>query len=255
MANASRVSLVPTEHGAYVQLGLALVSGLLLGNGNARAWGQAALSVLLFLASAPALALLEQRVREDMTGRVRGLLLAYGLLSLLAAGLAWLGAPSGLSSSLAVPAALAAGLSALAFRGRLHTVAGELGASLALSSSAYPVSLLGGAPNRSALLLTLCLAGIHAIGTATVRAFLVSLRRKGDPLPRAIPPLLGLLLGSLTWTVPVPRTLLLAFLPTLAAALWVLVAPPSPRHMKRLGWLLTTASAAGLVPLLLSLPR
>lgn len=255
MASTVKVSLVPTEHGAYVQLVLALGAGLLMGDGRTRAWGQAALTGLLFLASAPTLVRLERRASEPTARRALGLLIVYGLLALLYGGIAWHGAAPELACSLVIPAALAGGVGALAFTGRLHTILGELVASWALASAAYPVAILGGANPRSALLLALALAGIQSIGTTTVRAFLESLRRKGQPLPRAIPPILGLLLAILGLAAPVPKVLPLSLAPSLAVAVWVLAAPPFPRHMKRLGWLLTAASAAGLLPLVLLLPK
>jgi hypothetical protein len=142
-------------------------------------------------------------------------------------------------------------LAALALARLDHTTLGELVAAWALSSAGYPVAILGGAGVREAAALTLTLAAVQTLGTITVRAFLESLKRGGRPWPRAIPLALGSILAALGWATGHPVEAF-ALVPGSALAAWLLVCPPSPRHMKRLGWLLTAAAAAGMLPVLLA---
>jgi len=254
-APAASPALLPREHGAYVQLGLALTCGLILGQGQFQAWSQTLLTVALFLASAPALFLVGTRgttVPPQTMTRALKLLAVFALLALLLAVLAWREASLFQARSLLVPTLLAAVLGGLALAKRAHTTLGELVAAWALSSSAYPVATLGGAENREAVALTLALAAVHTLGTAIVRAFLESLKRRGRPWPRVIPPVLGGLLAGLALAAG-QTALALALVPGTVLAASLLVHPPAPRHMKRLGWMLTAASAAGMVPVLLAL--
>jgi hypothetical protein len=187
--------------------------------------------------------------------RALRLLTLLGTLSILTAAATWWPASPAQLQSLLIPTLLASSLMALALAKREHTNLGELVAAWALSSSAYPVAIVGGAGPHEAGLLVLALAGIQSIGTVTVRAFLASLKRGGHPLPRIVPLLLGLLLVGLGLAsgLPFSGLVALAMVPNTGIAAWVLVAPPSPKHMKRLGWLLTLASTAGALPLLLAL--
>jgi len=250
-APPSSSQLFPREHGAYVQLCLALLCGLILGRGHARAWSQALLTFALFLASEPALRLLGRRKGTAPASRARSLLLLLGLLALLFAVQAWQGAGLIQARALIAPGVLAALLAGLAFARLDHTTLGELVAAWALSSSAYPVAILGGAGVREATALTLTLAAVQTLGTTMVRAFLESLKRGGKPWLRAIPLALGSTLAALGWATGHPVQAL-ALVPGSALAAWLLARPPSPRHMKRLGWLLTAAAAAGMLPMLLA---
>jgi hypothetical protein len=247
--------LLPREHGAYVQLGLALACGVVLGHGHVRSWSQAVLTFSLFLSSGPVLLLLGRsgaKVPAAAGRRAQVLLASLGLLALLAAKEAWWAASPGLAWSLLAPSGLAAILAVLVLAKREHSTLGELVAAWALSSSAYPAALLGGAGSRRAAMLALTLAAVHTLGTSIVRAFLQSLKPGRRALSRGLPPLLGLLLMILGITFDLPY-LALALTPGTLLAIWMLVRPLPPRHMKRLGWLLTAASAAGLLPMLLSL--
>ncbi len=114
------------------------------------------------------------------------------------------------------------------------------------------MAILGGAAPAQAGLFTLALVGIQTVGTATVRAFLESQGRNGHPGPRIFPPLLGLLIMGLGFagSQPAAKHIALAMVPCTLVAGWMLLTPPSPRRMRRIGWALTLASVAGAAPLL-----
>lgn len=256
---SSQISLLPKEHGAYIQLSLALASGLVLGHGsNPRSWGQALLTALLFLASEPILILLGQRGSKAtpvVKRHAKRLLTVVGALSLLSAAFVWWPATWEAWQSLLIPALLASVLLGLALGKREHSTLGELVAAWALASATYPVAVLGGAGAREAGLLALALAGIQSIGTATVRAFLESLKRQSRPLPRTIPLLLGLAIMGLVLAsrLPFSGVIALAMVPNTGVATWMLMAPPSPRRLQRMGWILTLAAVTGIFPVLMAL--
>jgi len=243
-------SLWPREHGAYVQLALALLCGAALG----RSWRGAAQAVLtagLFLASEPVLVLMGRRGRQAATDKVRaGLrLLLIGSVTLLAALFAWGGAPAPALLSL-FPAAALGGVLFLLFLARLErTAGGELVAAWAFAACAGCVAALGGAGGPRARALTFFLAGLFSLGTALVHCHLIALKRGGSWLPRAIAFALGVALtawawvlarhGARAWTGPA------VYLPMTLAALSVWLAPPEPRRLKALGWLAATGALAG----------
>lgn len=247
--------MLPREHGAYVQLGLALVSGLLLGHGTHQAWSQAGLTGLLFLASGPALVLVRSGSpgpgAESQSGAA-ALLAGLGVPALLLAGWAWGSAGPAQWQAAAVPGALAVALFVLGLLKRDHTAPGELLAALAFASAAYPVAILGEASPQDAKRLALALAAVQSIGTLTVRAFLASMRSPRQRWPRILPVALAILLLGLAaasgWSSQG-----LALVPNIGIAAWLLWTPLQPRSLKHIGWALAMASAAGLLPLALAL--
>jgi hypothetical protein len=254
--SSRRPPLLPREHGAYVQLGLALISGLALGHGTLQAWGQALLTCLVFLTSEPLLILGGHRgadSQSSMKARTSGWLALLSVLALLLAHAVWWRAPLEHWRTLPLPVLLASTLLALTLANREHTTQGELLAAWALSATAYPVAILGGAGPREAALLALTLGSIQSIGTTTVRAFLEALKRGGHP--RIVPVLLGLAFAGLGFTTrpPFSWSFALAMVPNTGVATWMVLAPPAPRHMKRLGWILTLAATAGILPVILAL--
>jgi hypothetical protein len=239
-----------------VQLGLALVSGLVLAQGQPRAWGQACLTAALFMASEPARLLMGRRgapLDPLNRGRVVHRLWLCGLLGLVCFVAAWTGAPPGAWQALLTPLLLAITLAGLMVRQREHSAIGELLAAWAFASSAFPVAVLGGSSSTRAALFTLTLAGLQTVGTITVRAYLESQRRSGQRAARVFPLVLGLsIMGAgLGSSQPAGPAISLAMAPNTLLAAWVLLAPPRATGMKPMGWALTLASLAGVLPLLL----
>ena len=236
MANSGSSTLLPRERGAYAQLGIALLAGLLLGRPGLRGGAQVLLTVLVFLASEPARALLAGREQRRAWTRL-------ALLGALGAGsgwLAWHGAPVPLLPALALPAALAALLSGFLVLGREHTPAGEWVSAWALASAAYAPALLGGASIGQALALTILLGALLSAGMTVARAQLRGWAPGLALLPAAAFTALSLLAAWAGW---IPWSSAPAVLPmALAAALLQL--RPAP-NLRRLGWLLAGASALG----------
>jgi len=247
------LSLMPREHGAYAQLGIALAMALAFVPHELRAWGQALAAVLAFLASEPTLVVLGRRGGESKRGgaaRARRRLGGYLLVLVLL--LPWVWAGSGVRQFLSLLPALAfgTGLLRLFLVRREHSLAGELLAAAAFSFAGLPVMAVGGLDPSRALLPILGLAALNGLGTALIRSILTSRKRMAG-WPRLLPVLLGLALavgagiGSLSWP------LILAPLPLTLLSLWAWGAPAQTTQLRRLGWLLTLATALGALALVL----
>jgi hypothetical protein len=143
-------------------------------------------------------------------------------------------------------------MAALIVTQREHSAMGELVASWAFASAAFPIAMLGGASRIHAGLFTLTLVGIQTVGTVTVRAFLESQGKKDRSVLRLFPLLLGLLIMGLGFagSQSSAKHVALAMIPSTLVAAWMLLAPPSARRMKHIGWALTLASVAGAALLL-----
>ncbi len=243
--------LWPREHGAYAQLGVALLCGAALGHGS-RGIFQAVLAVTLFLASEPALVLLGRRgeaARGASQVQAALRLVILGSILLLAIFGAWIGAPAAHLLGLLPAAVLGAALFFLFLIRQERTAAGELVAAWAFSATAGSVVLLGGGGPRRALLLALLLGGMFTVATAVVHCHILALKRGGAWVPRFCAFALGAALAAATGLAALkgslPRAAGAALAPMALAALWVWAAPPSPRQLKQVGWAATAMALLG----------
>lgn len=252
----SSARMWPREHGAWAQLGFPLACGLIVG-GVAPPnllWTLAA--ILAFLGHEPLLILLGQRgtrARRELGGRARRRLLAFALLALPALAAALILAAPPARFAMAVSLALCAALGRFIWTRQEKTAAGELLAVLAFASAAAPLVLAASTTAR-ALTLTLGWAAIFAIGTLGARGVIHS-RKTGR---RAMLPALlavvvvwsatcALLLGGAALS---PLTAA-ALVPTTVLALALAARPPHPRHLRKVGFALLSASIVAAVLLVL----
>lgn len=255
-ATPKPISLLPREHGAYAQLGIALAAGLALAPASPRAWTQALATALVFLASEPFLVMTGRRgeaARQQGALPARHRLSEYALFLLPALAWAWHGASVRQALSILPGSAFGLGLLALFLAKREHSMPGELLAAAAFAFTSLPVGVLGGAAPSKAMALALGLAVLNGLGTILVRGFLGSLKRGGSRILQALPVLLGLALSASAIVAHLPWLLALAPIPLTAAALWVVLTPPSPRELRRVGWVLAGASALGALLLVVPL--
>jgi len=243
-------SLWPREHGAYAQLAVALLCGVALGHGS-RGIYQAILTVALFLASEPALVLMGRRgdAARDTTNQVRAALrlVLVGSVGLLAAIMAWVGAPAAHLLALVPPALFGALLFGLFLIRQERTAAGEVVAAWAFSACAGTVALLGGSGAHRANLLVLLLAGMFTLATAVVHCHLIALRRGGALRFAAFALGAAMTLGAwfLSRNGTLPRSGFLIFLPMTLAGLKIWAAPPAPNQLKKVGWAAAACAVAG----------
>jgi hypothetical protein len=240
----SAASLWPREHGAYAQLGVALVAALILAP-NLRSLGQGLLTVALFLASEPLLQLLGgRREPAPRAAAWRRLALLAGWAAL--GGTAWLGVPAQRMLALLPAAALGAALFGLFRAGRERTAAGEILAAWGFAAAVLPMGVIAGAGVRRAIHLALILAAVATLGTVLVHGHLRATRRPGA---RWFAVLLGTGLCAGAWVLA-GRGLLqagawLAFMPMTLAAVGIAAVPPAPWRLRRVGWAAAACALAG----------
>jgi len=244
-------SLLPREHGAYAQMGVALLAALALAPGW-RSLAQAVLTAALFFASEPLLILLGQRgpaVRIACKGPAARRLAILGGLAALALAGGWLGTPVALGLSLVPPAVLGLLLFGLFLAGRERTAAGEVIAAWAFAAATPAVVLLGGGGLHRAGLLATLLACLFTLGTAVVHGHLLALRKVSSSLPRLAAALLGISLAAGAWLLAsrglLPRSAFATFLPMTLAAVGIWARPPAPRRLKAVGWTAAVCALAG----------
>lgn len=253
---APRVSLVPKEHGAYGQLGMALVTALAIGGLGAAPLALAIAAVLAFVAHESLLVLLGQRgrrVKDEEGPRARRLLFALGGLA-AALGLAglWL-APAQARLGLVPPLILLAVVAALVVKKLEKTAAGEMAVGAALASTGLAVALAGGAPRWAAAASCFIWTMSFAMATMSVQAVLLRARSKGreDRGERKAIAIGGLL--AFTFAVAVvagfPLSAPAALLPTAALSIAICLIRPSPKKLREMGWAMVGSSVFTLVVL------
>lgn len=244
-------SLWPREHGAYVQLGVALACGVALGHGS-RGISVALLTVGLFLASEPVLVLLGRRgavPRGAAQIRAALRLLILGSFILLAAFGALAGAPAVHFLSLLPPAILGTVLFLLFVLRLERTAAGELLAAWTFSAAAGCVTLLGGGGVHRANSLVWLLGGMFTVAAFVVHGHILALKKGGKAWPRALAAVLALAVTAIAWAfirhAALRRWGIGALVPIDLAALWTLLTPPAPDRLRSLGWLATVCAILG----------
>lgn len=256
-----RQVLLPREHGAYVQLGLPVVTALAItGPSTAGLWLTAA-ALACFLGYEPLLLVLGQRGvrRREEAGSLawrRGLTLAG--LGVFCGVLGILGLPPEARPYLALPAILGAEVLLMTWGRQGRTLSGELLAGLALGAWAVPVALAGGMAPGAALSLWGTFALGFSLATVAVHVIIRAHKPRED---RHLPRLAGLaaggfgLAGALVWamTSGVSPWRVAALVPMAAVALGACAMLPAPRHLKRLGWSFAAAGLATAVLLAVGL--
>jgi hypothetical protein len=239
---------VPHEHGAYGQLLFPLVSALVVGEPAAAAYLLAVAGIAAFLGHEALLVLLGQRgsraAREQRSAAWRSATI-FGGLALVSGAAALALLPAWLLGALLIPFVLALVVGVFVARGRERTTAGEVLVASALSSLSLPVALAGGV-----------FATVFALATVAVRALIGRTARAGGPPPvvagvftMGVVALLAVLAARGVLAAIAPY----AALPVAAVALALTVRPPSPRHLRTIGWTLVGATAASAVLLVVAL--
>ncbi len=249
----SRRSLAPREHGAYGQFALPLVTALAQGRPGLVSGLLVVGAVAAFVAHEPLLVLLGHRgarLREEVGPRAR----RVGTVALVLALGCGLGALALASPSVRLAAVVPVGLTALlvplVLRREEKTAVGELLAAAALSGASLPVAVAGGVPPVVAAIAWATWVAAFWASTASVRYLIARHKQRHEPL--ALPVLFVTTLGPL---VALPATRMpLAATPLLFLSWALFLRPPSPRHLRRVGWMLVAMSVTTAVLLLLLAP-
>lgn len=240
-----RRSLAPREHGAYGQLAVPMAAALASARPGPSALLLAASAWAFFLAHEPALVLLGRRgarvrVEEGSRAAVRMLVLGVVAAGLGAAGC--LLAPRAVQWAVLPPAALGAAFGLAVALGRERSAWGEVLAAVTLAGVAFPIGIACGLGGASAARAWLVWAlGFTAL-VPPVRAIGARRRGRSSVLIKLWPATAAAALAvALLGTVLAPIDLV-ALAPLLSAGVWLAVAPPDPRHLRRVGWTIVGAT-------------
>jgi hypothetical protein len=247
------MSLLPREHGTYGQIAFPIVTAFGVAGLSAPGLLWACAVVAAFLAHEPAAILLglrgprARRERRDAAMRWLMACLAIGFvtglwaLATMEPAVRW---------SMAVPLAAALPVIVAAVRGREKSWHGEVAVSVACAGAAVPIAMAADASPATAAAVAIPFALQFVAGTLAVRVVIVRVRRGGDP--RATAATRGAVLSLagastaalvfLTATGYLGPSLLAASAPGLLIATAVAIHPPSPAHLRHLGWSLVAAS-------------
>jgi hypothetical protein len=242
--------LWPREHGAYVQLGFPLLTGLVLSGWHPGAFAFAAAGVALFLAHEPMAVIVGMRgvrLRDSLVGLSRRRLWILGAVAAAGLAAAVVLAPWRAWQAALVPAVPGLALVPLFFMHRIKTLAGELVAAAAFSASLLPVALSG--PVRVEVAGLAAAVWFAVTVPAIVSVHAVKAAHKGRPRGRWLlvaAPALAILVSVagilVAVALPDPAALALAVLPPALAVFVIGLVQPHPRHLKRIGWTMAAAN-------------
>lgn len=249
----SGTSLLPKEHGAYGQISVPLITAFLAAGVSTTGLLIATAMLAGFLAHEPAFVLIGARgarAKRDLRQRAirwLGCTLAVGIAAAAGVGLT---IDTALRWALLVPIAPAFLLAILAARGREKTWPGEVAAALAFSGAAVPVSLSAGASLATAVAVAIPFALLFVASTLAVRVVILQVRGGGDRQAAMATRRAALSVaagGGATLALSaaaglLATSVLVAAAPGLLIAAAIAAQPPSPTHLRALGWTLVAAS-------------
>jgi hypothetical protein len=252
--------LIPREHGAYGQLAFPLATALAIGRLTPGAMALATAGVAAFLGHESLLIVLGQRGSRAARAQgfdARRTLIMFGTLAFLTGigAIVWLNWLA--RWALALPAVLALQLGVAVFSGTERTYAGEVLAAGTLSSLSVPVAIGAGVTPRSAFTVFVVFVLAFTIATTAVHAIIGRAGRPGGMSRRlasaALTLLVLLLLTVLVHIGFIQPIAPWAALPVVMLALFLVMRPPLPRHLRVVGWSRVAATATTSILLVLGL--
>lgn len=243
---AKPAAMEPKEHGAYAILGIPIVTSLIIAGASVSGVCIAIAAIAGFLAHEPLLivwGLRGQRAKRSTPAARKRLLLL--LLLTLAGGTTALilGSPA-VRWALLACALLATTGFALAIAGKHRTLGGQLWGIVGLSVTCLPILLAGGlAVSTSLEIWTAWIIGFTAT-TLAVRSVIAAQKRKPRSIHWVGIGALSLVVAALTVS---PYSLAIVTLPMLVMSWYLLIAPPSAKHLKRVGWSLVVCTVTSSV--------
>jgi YwiC-like protein len=264
VANAQRqapmtlAALLPREHGAYGQLLFPLVTAYAVAGVSAPALLIGASALAGFLAHEPMLVLIGRRgprAQRDQRAPAIGALAITCTIAALSSIVAFVLAAAAIRWWLLLPLVPGSVLATAIVAGHEKRTTGEVAVALTFACVAVPVCLASGASLRQALSVAIAFASIFVTLTLAVRVVILRVRGGGDVRAErvtraAVLVMSPALLTALAWTTArrlTPWPALAAAAPGLIAALWIVWRPPSPTHLRTVGWTLIAISAAAAV--------
>jgi hypothetical protein len=254
----------PKEHGAYGQLAFPLVTSLAI----AGVTGQASLLVVsivaLFVAHEPLLVLLGRRgprARREQRSRALRWLVCAVAIAAVTGGIALQMVPPDVRRAMALPLVPGALLGVAIATGGERTTPGEMAAATTFALAAVPVGMAAGASWSTTMAVAVAFAVTFAAQTLGVRGVILAVRGGGNLRAArsarcaalAVAAVSVAALAGAAVVSILPWATVFAATPGLAAAAWIVVAPPLPAQLRRVGWTLVASSIATVAILLVSL--
>jgi hypothetical protein len=236
-------SLLPREHGAYVQLAAPLLGALVTFGASLGGVLLGAAACLLFLANEPLLVVLGhrgKRMKTENAARARCRL--WVLLPVATAmGIAGLAIAPATLATVALLGVAAAILVVFAWKKRERSLAGELVATIALSGVSAPVAVAAGAAMHTAAGVWMTWAIGYAFTVVAVHRVIARHRR-----PATIVDGLAVV-GSMIAAGVLVVLGLWAALPLAACSIGLLIVVPAASHLRAIGFLLVAASVTSIL--------
>jgi hypothetical protein len=254
----------PREHGTYGQLALPLLTSIAVA-GVTKTTVLLAVAVLAcFLAHEPLLVILGRRGararREYGSRAVRWFGLTMATAAVAGVG-AWWVMPPAVRWSLVLPIAPALVVAAAIAAGREKGAAAEIAVALAFAAVALPLCLVAGVPTTTAAAVAIVFAVVFVAATLAVRSVILTARGGNTATARSTRVAVLLLVGATCGALAVsaarallPWAALAAVAPGFAVAAWLVLSPPAPTRLRRVGWTLVAATTATALILVSGLP-
>ncbi len=234
--------LWPREHGAYGQLGMPLLTALLLGIPSIASLGLVVATVAGFLLHEPVLLLLGargSRAKRELGPRAKRRVMWLAGAALVAGSISLALSDHPVWLACLVPLGSLVVLSPFVLLGREKTTLGELVAALALSTAGLPVAVSAGVSwSRAALVFSVWWVALAA-STVSVRA--VISRGRGQPVGWGSWVIYPLMVLSTVW-ITRHSWIGLGAAPMVSVSAYLLLRPPHPRRLRTVGWTLMAAS-------------
>lgn len=200
--------------------------------------------IAVFLMHEPVLVLAGhrgRRVQRDEGARAGRRLAGCAAVAVVLGGAGLAAGGAALVGPLAMVAGLAGITAVMVALHRERTLSGETWAASTLAAAAVPVAVAAGSAPEVAVRAWLCWTlGFTAV-TGAVRATIAAAKHRRRVAPLAAT---ALATGAAVALAIVVDAGLAACSPLVAAALALVALPASPRHLRRIGWMLVAASVA-----------
>ncbi len=238
--------MLPREHGAWGQLMMPLVTGLVLGRGAFASWAFVTAAMLAFVAHEPLLVALGHRGTRARTryGALAWRRFALRGAAALGVGLgAWWAVGHALDLAVGVALVMVALSAPFVLSKRERTTLGEVVLASTMGAASLPVAIAGGASLRAAL-VAWGLWSLHGLlATLAVRGLILR-HRKGSTakLARAGAAAGALALAGAAVVGATNPWLILAMVPCGLFAVGIAARPVAATQLRRVGWVLVASS-------------
>lgn len=250
---SNAASLHPKEHGAYAILGVPIVSALIMGGPTLVGTSVAVAAVAGFLAHEPLLVAWGHRGRraQHSTPAAKSRLTVLLSVTIVSGVIALVVGTQMVRLALTGCLAVAVASFVLAAIGKHRTLCGQMWGVVGLTVPCVPILLAGDVSVAASLTIWAAwLLGFSA-STIAVRSVIAAQKRQPRTVHVSILTAISLVIGSAAMlNVYWP----LATLPLTGLSWYLLISPPRPKHLKRVGWTLVVGTLATALLMIQNVP-